>query len=347
MSSAESQPRLIAAKFAGQRGPQFTQWAKEYLDAAAGKGDEDGSWADCYLGQDPQAGLSAVQTRRRTQRRRESYSALTAAAIGAVAGSLLNQHLEAEPCFTFSCVDTSLMPAEFAFLGDRIASGLMTPMYSHHDGVAEMLIDSGATSHMVDNAHKLSRITATNPHGRDVRVANGHIIRATHVGEMDVTVNARYRRKANKHENCATVMTLTDVLVVPGLNTDLFSCTAAFERDGIRSYFNDERHLVLPDGGKVTFVEGGHRRKSLIKYHQTRADAYLAASSTGAANDMVHNMLAHFSPDRIAMARARMKTSPSRSLRAAEEGSHTRASHRPAGRLGVLDASSERVAGGD
>ncbi len=40
MSSTESQPRLIAAKFAGQRGPQFTQWAKEYLDAAAGKGDD-------------------------------------------------------------------------------------------------------------------------------------------------------------------------------------------------------------------------------------------------------------------------------------------------------------------
>ena len=74
-------------------------------------------------------------------------------------------------------------------------------------------------------------------------------------------MNARYRRKTNKHENCATVMTLTDVLVVPGLNTDLFSCNAAFERDGIRSYFNDERHLVLPDGGKVGFADG-HRRKS-------------------------------------------------------------------------------------
>jgi hypothetical protein len=73
---ATTQPRLIAAKFAGQRGSQFTQWAKEYLDAAAGKGDEDASWADCYLGHAPQAGLSAVQTRRRTQRRRESYSAL-------------------------------------------------------------------------------------------------------------------------------------------------------------------------------------------------------------------------------------------------------------------------------
>ena len=76
MSSTESQPRLIAAKFAGQRGYQFTEWAKEFLDAAAGKGDEDASWADCYLGQDPQAGLNAAQLRRRTQRRRESYSAL-------------------------------------------------------------------------------------------------------------------------------------------------------------------------------------------------------------------------------------------------------------------------------
>ena len=131
---------------------------------------------------------------------------------------------------------------------------------------------------------------------------------------MDVTVNARYRRKTNKLENCATVMILTDVLVVPGLNTDLFSCNAAFEHDGIRSYFNDERHLVLPDGGKVSFVEGGHRRKSLIQYHQARADAYLAASTTAAANDMVHNLLAHFSPDRIAMARERMKLSSSRSI---------------------------------
>eukprot|EP00900_Chrysochromulina_parva_P013340 jgi/Chrpa1/22006/Chrysochromulina_OHIO_Genome00025261-RA len=64
-------------------------------------------------------------------------SLATAAAIGAVAGSLLNQHLEAEPCFTFSYVDTSLMPAEFAFLGDRIASGLMTPMQGHHDGSSD------------------------------------------------------------------------------------------------------------------------------------------------------------------------------------------------------------------
>ena len=128
MSSTESQPRLIAAKFAGQRGYQFTEWAKEFLDAAAGKGDEDASWADCYLGQDPQAGLNAAQLRRRTQRRRESYSALLQhmdddslkAVIRAEAGPLA-----VNPQDRSNGSDTSLMPTEFAFLGDRIASGLM------------------------------------------------------------------------------------------------------------------------------------------------------------------------------------------------------------------------------
>ena len=46
------------------------------LDAAEGKGDEDASWAMCYLGTDPQAGLTQAQTKRRALRRRETYSAL-------------------------------------------------------------------------------------------------------------------------------------------------------------------------------------------------------------------------------------------------------------------------------
>jgi hypothetical protein len=46
----------------------------------------------------------------------------------------------------------------------------------------------------------------------------------------------------------------------------------------------------------------------------TSAATTVAASTTAAANDMVHNLLAHFSPDRIAMARERMKLSSSRSI---------------------------------
>jgi hypothetical protein len=64
-----------------------------------------------------------------------------------------------------------------------------------------------------------------------------------------------------------------------------------------------------PTEARFHLSRAGHRHKSLIQYHQARADAYLAASTTAAANDMVHNLLAHFSPDRIAMARERMKLS--------------------------------------
>ena len=63
-------PKLLCKPFHGQRGPVFDQWSLEYLDAAEGKGDEDGSYADCHLGTDPQAGLSAAQSRRRIVRRR-------------------------------------------------------------------------------------------------------------------------------------------------------------------------------------------------------------------------------------------------------------------------------------
>ena len=75
-SLTDTKNRLLVEPFNGQRGPVFTNWAKGYLDAAAGRGDEDASYAECYLGTDPQAGLSNAQDKRRKTRRRESYSTL-------------------------------------------------------------------------------------------------------------------------------------------------------------------------------------------------------------------------------------------------------------------------------
>ena len=54
---------------------------------------------------------------------------------------------------------------------------------------------------MVDNLHKLSRVTST-VNSYNVRVANGSVIPATHVGEMDVEVMAKYIRKG-KRSKCA------------------------------------------------------------------------------------------------------------------------------------------------
>ena len=70
--------RLICQKFSGKKGPEYTRWRKEMLDAAEGKGDEDASWAQTLLGTDPQAGLTPAQNKRRTVRRRESYAQLVA-----------------------------------------------------------------------------------------------------------------------------------------------------------------------------------------------------------------------------------------------------------------------------
>ena len=219
-------------------------------------------------------------------------SIATAAAMGAVAGSLLTQPFQAEPCFSLGGGNLLELATDFAFVGTNdIDNGLY----------GNLLIDSGATSHMVDNVNKLNGFPKMLPHkARNVRVANGSVIPATHVGTMDVKVTAKYRRK-NKVDVKNTVMRLSEVLVVPGLNTDLFSCNAAFENDGIRSYFNDERYLELADGGRVHFADGGNTRKSLVSYHRA------CAANTTQHNDLVHPMLAHFSPDRLDLARARMQ----------------------------------------
>ena len=75
-TSTNDKPRLLYDQYHGQRGPLFEAWRKPFLDAAEGKGDDDASYAECYLGTDPQGGLTAAQVRRRAVRRRESYAML-------------------------------------------------------------------------------------------------------------------------------------------------------------------------------------------------------------------------------------------------------------------------------
>ena len=72
MTDDKTAIRLVCPKFNGHKGKEFTAWKRQYLDGCHLKGDDDASYTDCYLGNDPQAGLSAAQLRRRTVRRRES-----------------------------------------------------------------------------------------------------------------------------------------------------------------------------------------------------------------------------------------------------------------------------------
>ena len=69
-------PHLLTPKYHGQRGPLFENWKVAFLDACAGKGDNVASFAECFLGLDPQAGLNNAGIALRKVRRRESYSML-------------------------------------------------------------------------------------------------------------------------------------------------------------------------------------------------------------------------------------------------------------------------------
>ena len=78
MSTDTGIKRKLCRELPREKGESFEVWHKELLDAAHGEGDEDASWAETYLGQDPRAGLTPAQTRRRAQRNRQAVSALLA-----------------------------------------------------------------------------------------------------------------------------------------------------------------------------------------------------------------------------------------------------------------------------
>ena len=60
----ERGPRLLTREHDGQPGEPFELWAKGFLDAATGKGDEDASWAATALDS-----VSLVLHRQRGSRR--------------------------------------------------------------------------------------------------------------------------------------------------------------------------------------------------------------------------------------------------------------------------------------
>ena len=62
-------------KNSGRR-EEWDQWALDYLDRVDGKGSDEASWAQRFLGTDVTIGLSAAQQRKRIQDNREAVSDL-------------------------------------------------------------------------------------------------------------------------------------------------------------------------------------------------------------------------------------------------------------------------------
>ena len=57
--------RLLCERYPGGRSVAYDKWEEHLLDAFAGKGDEDASWADTVTRQDNVVGLTPAQARRR------------------------------------------------------------------------------------------------------------------------------------------------------------------------------------------------------------------------------------------------------------------------------------------
>ena len=76
MTTESGIKRKLCRDLPREKGEAFEVWNKELLDAGHGEGDEDASWSDTFLGQDPRVGLTPAQTRRRAERNRKAASAL-------------------------------------------------------------------------------------------------------------------------------------------------------------------------------------------------------------------------------------------------------------------------------
>ena len=84
-----------------------------------------------------------------------------------------------------------------------------------------------------------------------VEVASGVSLAVVARGTMIVKVWKHNVTSAKKAHH----LHLTRALYVPSMPVTLISTKALFENEGIRTYFNDELWLALPDGDYVRFIE--------------------------------------------------------------------------------------------
>ena len=127
-------------------------------------------------------------------------------------------------------------------LGDLVFS-IETKGERPSDRHSTWVIDCGATKHCVPSESMCSHIIAR-PNERYVRVANGYRLRVTAIGTVRIKVHSSHG---------ARTMCLSEVLVIPGLKANLFSCKMGWQVDQIKTHLNSIECLELPCGARVPF----------------------------------------------------------------------------------------------
>eukprot|EP00965_Chrysotila_dentata_P020969 694652-Pleurochrysis_carterae.AAC.1 len=89
-----------------------------------------------------------------------------------------------------------------------------------------------------------------------VKVANGVTLPVELLGSIVLRIPAGEVRNCNgDYSTKETLLELRDALYVPGLCATLLSTKAMFQKQGIRTYLDDELRLVLPNDNRVRIRE--------------------------------------------------------------------------------------------
>ncbi len=114
------------------------------------------------------------------------------------------------------------------------------------------VVDTGATrsSSYKKKLFPPKLIIKVNPPYR-VRIADGSFLPVTAEGSMAIKTRARGSTSAKK----LIIILAAESLLVPQMHVTLISPRSLFHQQGIRTYFNDELHFLLPSGDVVDFIE--------------------------------------------------------------------------------------------
>lgn len=162
------------------------------------------------------------------------------------------------------------------------------------------IIDGGCTKHIVPSISDLTIRTKERLYSPTISVANKERLPIIAVGSVSLQV---------KTSSGIRFMTLTHVLVVPGISSRLFSCRWGYEHDKIKTLLNSDCCLELFDGSRVPFVKHGlhYAIRQCRQYSPTCTkeqtalaviDSSPLSTSTSLAN-LWHARLGHFGIARV------------------------------------------------
>ena len=183
------------------------------------------------------------------------------------------------------------------------------------------IVDSGTTE-CASGRRKLfppSLVQERNPSVK-VEIASGVCLPVALQGGMAIKMRNYGTTSAKKTH----LLIVQNSFFVPQMPVTLISTKALFRYHGIRTYFNDELYLLLPDGEKLGFVETRNNYTLLIDDDDhgnldiVREPSFMKSSSGAAINahfnstlreplpltwTLAHSRFTHFSPTRVQASR--------------------------------------------